>query len=107
MLCRARPYPRSSNSLPAAIRAVSDFAFNAKRANSLITSGAWCRASSCSSLRTFGRPPGLPLWPGLWLVDNELNGLIDQTRWAAALRKEQRNKAKLQAAARKLNLGPK
>ena len=41
------------------------------------------------------------------LVDNELNGLIDQTRWAAALRKEQRNKAKLQAAARKLNLGPK
>jgi hypothetical protein len=39
------------------------------------------------------------------LVHIELNRLIHQKRWAAALRKEGRNKAKLQAAARRLDLG--
>jgi hypothetical protein len=63
MACRGLPYPRSSSSRIAAIRAGSLFAFRAKRVSSTITLGACWRASSCTSPRTLGRPPGLPLWP--------------------------------------------
>ena len=61
--CRGLPYARSSSSRIAAILAVSLFAFSAKRASSTIAAGACWRASSCTSPRTLGRPPGLPLWP--------------------------------------------
>jgi hypothetical protein len=48
-----------------ATRAASLFALVAGRATSLIVSAACWRASSYISPITFGRPPGLPLWPFL------------------------------------------
>ena len=53
--CRGLPYPRSRSSRIAAIRAVSFFAFSAKRASSAMTAGACWRANSCTSARTLGR----------------------------------------------------